>query len=144
MPRMWTQESQLTGLSASRWNKTTQENKSNPCTNHPAYSEAYITHQCALAKLLLRLCWNLNRPDSLCTFNHTSFASPFQPASFCVWKPVSKFLPVQSSLISLLKKRELKLSHLVHTAALLCFTHLANTEARDSEVPKPWAKQRRT
>lgn len=79
---MWTQESQLsTVLSASRWNKSTQENKSNPCINHPAYSELYITHQHALARLVLRLCWNLSRPDSLCTFNHTGFASPFQPAA---------------------------------------------------------------
>lgn len=123
MPRMWTQESQLsTVLSASRWNKSTQENKSNPCINHPAYSELYITHQRALARLVLRLCWNLSRPDSLCTFNHAGFASPFQLVSI-IWC-LKNSLQVLSCLIQPPfppEDKGITLLHLVHTAALFVF-----------------------
>lgn len=80
MPSMWTDSELPTGLSASRWNKSTQESKSNLYVNHPAYSEMYIVHWCPSAKLMLRLHWNLSRLDSSHTFNRSSFVSPFQPA----------------------------------------------------------------
>lgn len=59
---------------------STQASRSNACINRPAHSEMYIVHWCTLANLMLRLCWNLSRLDSLCMFNHRSFVSSFQPA----------------------------------------------------------------
>lgn len=97
MPSMWTDSELPTVLSASRWNKSTQESKSNLCVNHPAYSEMYVVHWCPSAKLMLRLHWNLSRLDSSHTFNRSSFVSPFQPAD-CQHHFVFEKKPPSSSL----------------------------------------------